>query len=259
MAERSYETIRAETDVRGIATLTLAHPPLNVLDIPMLEEMGDALDRMVETDGVRVVVIRAEGRAFSAGVDVKDHVEEKVPVMISVFHHVVRTLDASPVPSVAVVQGSALGGGMELVLACDFAIAAEGATFAQPEVKLAVFPPVALLKLPRSIPERKALEICMLGEPMTAADAERWGIVNRTVPASELDAAAGAMVEKILALSPAVLSQMLDAHRHARELPYGAAFAEIERRYLEDLMRTEDANEGIRSFMEKRPPKWKGR
>jgi cyclohexa-1,5-dienecarbonyl-CoA hydratase len=208
-------------------------------------------------------VLAAEGKAFSAGVDIKDHTVEKVNEMMAVLRAVFEKLWALEQPTVAIVQGAALGGGMELAIACDFIIASEDAQFGQPEIKVGVFPPIACLLLPRLLPWPKALEIILTGESMSAQEAYRWGLVNRVVPSEQLATEAEAFVAKLTSLSGLVLKL---AKRAARiglgqewETRWAKRYAQIERLYLDELMKLEDAHEGLKAFLEKRKPQWKKR
>src|SRR5574341_873542 len=170
----------------GIGTLTLKRPPLNVINLAMIRELGSALNAAARDETVRVLVVRAEGKLFSAGVDVADHTADKVGEMIPQFDRVCTTLADFPAPTVAVVHGHALGGGCELALCCDLIVAAEGANFGQPEIKLATIAPIAALRLPALVGYRRAVELLFTGEAIGAVEAARIGLVNRAVPAGEL-------------------------------------------------------------------------
>jgi cyclohexa-1,5-dienecarbonyl-CoA hydratase len=167
--------------------------------------------------------------------------------------------DAVPQPIVAVVQGAALGGGLELLLGCDLVLASETATFGQPEIKLGVFAPPATVLLPRLIGARAATRLLLTGESFDARAAERLGLVHEVVAAGGLEEAAAARVGALLALSGAALRHAKRAIREARDAPVAEAHARLHALYLGSLMSTEDAHEGLRSFMEKRPPAWKHR
>jgi cyclohexa-1,5-dienecarbonyl-CoA hydratase len=241
----------------NIARLTLNKPPLNVLDIAMIEELDAALKSLKDDRASKVIVIAAAGKAFSAGVDVADHTKERVDEMIKKFDDIFRTLWSLEQPTVAAVQGMALGGGCEVAIGCDFVVASEKARFGQPEIKVGVFPPVAALVLPRIIGRKKAFEWVLTGETFDAREAERIGLVNVVAPPESFDAAVNAFVGKLTALSGAVLRLAKRATQIGLDQGADAAFAEIERLYLRDLMQTADATEGLAAFLEKREPKWK--
>ncbi|MEK7787496.1 MAG: enoyl-CoA hydratase-related protein [Chloroflexota bacterium] len=249
----------------GAGYLTLKRPPLNVVNIAMLREMISALEAAAQDSTMRVLVLNAEGtlRVFSAGVDVADHTADKVGEMIPLFDRVCVALADFPTPTLAVVHGHALGGGCELALCCDLIVAAEGANFGQPEIKLATIAPIAALRLPGAVGYRRAAELLFTGDTVGAAEAARIGLINRAVPASELDQVAGQYVGKLRGLSAAALRACKRAAR------LGASFGSsqdgwanlpsMEKLYLEELMSTEDAHEGVASFIEKRAPVWKNR
>lgn len=245
-------TISVE-NANGVTRVTMSKPPLNVLDIAMMEELNAALKPLKSDEATKVVVLAAAGKAFSAGVDIADHTPERVESMIDTFHAIFRTLWSLDQPVVAAVQGAALGGGCELAIACDFIVASEKAKFGQPEIKVGVFAPIATLVLPRLIGRMKANELLLTGDPIDAREAERIGLVNQVAPVESFDAAVQSFVSRLTLLSGAVL-------RHAKRaiaLGVEGGLTEIERYYLNELMQAEDALEGLNAFMEKRPPVWK--
>jgi cyclohexa-1,5-dienecarbonyl-CoA hydratase len=256
----SFEHIRFDVS-DGVARLTLNKPPLNVLNIAMMREINAALEEVGDDPGVKVLVFEAaEGsKAFSAGVDVSEHTADKVEEMIKVFHHIFRLLDRLEVPTVAVVDGAALGGGCELVLFCDMVIASERASFGQPEIQVGVLPPIAAVALPAIIGPKKALEMVLTGERIRAPEALQLGLVNRVVPPEELRAAADEFVGKLTKLSGAVLRLTKRAVRLGSVGSFADGLAAVEELYLGPLMATEDAREGLAAFMEKRAPVWKDR
>jgi len=245
----------------GVAKLTLNRPPLNVLNIAMMREIIAALEGLDGDPSVKVLVFEAaEGsKAFSAGVDVSEHTADKVEEMIEVFHRIFRLLDELDIPTVAVVGGAALGGGCELVLFCDMVIASEKASFGQPEIQVGVFPPIAAVALPGIIGPKKAMEMVLIGERIRAAEAERLGLVNKVVPPEELRAAADEFVGKLAGLSGAVLRVTKRAVRQGSVGRFAEGLDVVEKLYLGPLMATEDANEGLAAFLEKRKPVWKDR
>lgn len=243
----------------GVARLTLARPPLNILHIPMMQEMVRALGGVRQDATLRALVIQAEGKAFSAGVAVEDHVADRVRGMLDTFHEVFRILHGLDIPTVAVVQGAALGGGAELATFCDVVIAGERATVGQPETKLGVFPPIAAWCYPRRVGPARARGLILSGEALPAREAERIGLVDRVVKDEELKSASDAVVAQFAAKSAVALRMAKRALRAAQDRPFEEVLPALERTYLNDLMATEDAAEGLRSFLEKRPPVWKHR
>jgi cyclohexa-1,5-dienecarbonyl-CoA hydratase len=244
----------------GLATLAINRPPYNVLDIPTMEEVNVALDQCLAATDVKLLVITGVGdKAFSAGVEVADHTPDKVDRMIEVFHGIFRRLQKMPVPTLAAVNGAALGGGMELAIACDMLVAAAGAKFGQPEIKLAVFPPVAAVLLPRLVPPVMAMELLLGGNNIDAAEAHRIGLVNRVFAKESFAADVQGFVAPFLGLSRAALVSTRKTIRETRDKPFGPALDTAENIYLQELMTTADAKEGLAAFLEKRKPVWQDR
>ena len=244
----------------GLATLTINRPPFNVLDIPTMEEVNAALDLCLAATDVKLLMITGAGeKAFSAGVEVADHTPDKVDRMIEVFHGIFRRLQELPVPTLAAVNGVALGGGMEVAIACDMIVAAANAKFGQPEIKLAVFPPVAAVLLPRLVPPARAMELLLGGENIGAEEAKAIGLVNRVFAKESFAANVAAFVAPYLGLSRAALVSTRKTLRATAGKPFGAALDAAENIYLNELMATEDAKEGLAAFLEKRKPVWRDR
>lgn len=255
-----YQTINFQVD-GPVARLTLNRPPLNIINIPMMAEMVEAVASLREQPDVKVLVIEAAAgsKAFSAGVDVTDHTANKVHDMIHGFHRLFRLLADLSIPTLAVVNGAALGGGCELAIFCDMIVASERAKFGQPEIKVGVFPPMAAVMLPRLIPHHRALELLLTGETIEAAEAYRLGLVNRVAPPEALAAAAQELVAKLAALSGSVLRYTRKAAWLGASGSFPEALAAVEKLYLEKLMQTHDAHEGLAAFIEKRPPEWQNK
>ena len=243
----------------GIAKITLNHPPVNIMDIPTMREINVALESLQDDDEIKAVLFGATGKAFCAGVDVKDHTADKVGEMVEVFHRIFRLMWSLDVPTVAAVNGAALGGGCELVTFCDMVIASERATFGQPEIQVGVYPPVAAVTFPRLMPYMKAMELLLTGAVIDARKAERLGIVNKVVPVESFEAEVASFVGKLTSLSSVVLRLTKRATLQGLTLGFEEALALSEDVYLNQLMKTEDATEGLRAFMEKRKPVWKGK
>jgi cyclohexa-1,5-dienecarbonyl-CoA hydratase len=250
------DTIRVEERGESVARIVLARPPLNVLNIAMLKELCDAVDALSQQPRLRVLVIAAEGRVFSAGVDVEDHVGDKVAPMIAAFHGLFRRLaDFEPV-TVAEVHAPALGGGCELAAFCDLVLASEDATFGQPEIQLGLFPPISAAAFPYFVHGKKTLELMLTGERVDAREAQRIGLVNQTWPAEDFAAEAASFVERLAARSGVALRLAKKAYYAGIDAPFADALDRAERIYLRELMASRDALEGIDAFREKREPRW---
>jgi cyclohexa-1,5-dienecarbonyl-CoA hydratase len=243
-----------------LVRIAINRPPLNVLDIATMAEMNVALDRAFEEHGAKVLVLTGTGeKAFSAGVDVADHTHDKVQGMIDTFHGNIKRLLAMPIPTVAAVNGAALGGGCELAIACDMLVAAEGAKLGQPEIKLGVFPPIAAILMPRIVSSPRAMELVLGGGTIDAREAHAIGLVNKVYPRDTFAADTAKFLEQFLSLSRAALVYTKRAMHKASGRPFHEALFQVEQIYLKEMMATEDATEGLNAFMEKRKPVWKNR
>ena len=241
------------SDERATRSITIARPPLNVLDLPAIDALHAALADAASRPLKCVVIRSGLPGVFSAGVDVAAHAPERAPAMLQAFHRVCLLIHALPQASVAAVDGPCLGGGCELAACCDVVLATERSRFGQPEIDVGCFPPVASVLLPR-LAGRLAYEMVLTGEPISAAEAARIGLVNRVVP--DADAAAREWAAKVEEKSGVVLALARRALRDAQAGTFEEALAERERLYREELLRTHDAAEGVRAFLEKRKPAW---
>jgi len=255
-----YQSIKYSIEER-VGRITFTRPPLNIFNIAMMLEIGDAINECAKEREVVAILFEAGAgsRAFSAGVAVEEHAEETIYRMLDSFHAIFRALEQSGKPAIAVVDGAALGGGCELVAGCDIVIATERARFGQPEIKLGVFPPVAAVLLPRIIGDKKARELILTGELIDSTEALRLGLINAVVPHAEL----GQKTQELLVRLRELSAPALEATKRAIDLARGASFEDALRRvedlYLNELMKTEDAHEGIEAFMQKRRPIWKNK
>ncbi len=252
----SHETIQVRLDHRT-AWITLDRPPLNILDISMMQALDEALQRALPKCDF-VIFQGAGAKAFCAGAAVADHTPKRVGKMLSAFHAVFRRLAAADCLKVAAVHGYCLGGGMELATFCDFVLATESAQFGQPEIKLGCYPPVAMVTLPQLIGMRAAAHLILTGQQISAMEAHRLGLVTRVVPDHELPTAVNHVLEELGALSPSVLHLTRRTLSRLHSEDFMKQLEEAERVYLSELMQSHDAQEGIRAFLEKRTPAWKG-
>jgi len=232
-----------------VAWLTLDRPPLNILDIPTNRELASCV-RSVSPDA-RVVALRGGSGVFSAGVQIEDHAPERVGPMLEAFHGVFRAFVELGKPLIAIVDGPALGGGCELVAFADACWATESSTFSFPEIRLGCFPPVAALVLPAVVGAHRAAELMLSGDTISAQRAHEIGLVNQ-VGGSPED-----FVARFARWSGAALAlareASFDREEFLRQLP------RVESLYLERLMATHDAAEGITAWAEKRDPRWQDR
>lgn len=243
----------------AVARVTLRNPPLNVIDIPMMEEFAQVLAHIESQSQVTAVVVSGEGKAFSAGVDIVAHTPYKAEGMLAKFHALIRALVASRKVTVAAVHGLCLGGGAELAMVCDLVYSSDDAEWGFPEIKLGCLPPVACTALAALVGQKKAAELILTGRSVTGREAAEIGLVSRSVPDNRLSSAVEACVGHLLHLSSAALSVAKKACYAWDSMHFDKGLARAEKIYLEDLMKTQDAQEGIRAFLEKRPPKWSGR
>lgn len=250
----AYRTIETAAG-GGVFTLTLNRPPLNILNLEMLAEIGAAVDAAA---GNAFLVLKARGKAFSAGADVADHLPETVGAMLKVFHGTVGKLAAFDGLVVACVGGAALGGGCELVLPADVVLASAGAQFGQPEISLGVFPPVAMVLLPRLCPAGAARELLLSGRSIDAETALRLGLASRVFAAQDFEAECAKYLAKLTALSPSSLKLSKRLLRRLHPDDFAAKLRLAEEAYLEELMKTPDAVEGCAAFLAKRKPVWRG-
>src|SRR5215510_8777136 len=225
----------------------------------MLDEL-DAVWSEIEALKAQVAVISGAGDSgFSAGVDVADHAPGKIERVLETFHRVVLRIRRSDCVSIAAIHGYTLGGGAELASMCDMIIAAENAKIGQPEISLGCYPPVAVAYLPGAIGFHKASEMVLLGEPVSAAEAQRQGIINSVVPQEKLTEAVDTYVGKLLSKSSAVLALTKRALREGTGHHFEKALDRSQELYFRELTRTEDLLEGLNAFLEKRPPSWRNR
>lgn len=255
----AYESIRVTPKHDGrVVEIALGPPPANIVTGKLMGELSAEIARYStpETAGVKAVVIAGQGEHFSYGASVDEHRAEVIRDVLPRFHELIGSLLACPVPTIARVKGRCLGGGFEVVLGCSMVVAHEDAVFAVPEIKLGVFPPVAGVLLPFITGQAAASEIVLSGDEFGAADMNWFGVVGR-VAEGDLEGAVDEYIEK--ALLPKSASSLRIANTLAKRAlteHYRAHIGAAERLYIDELMATHDANEGIASFLEKRKPEW---
>ena len=240
-----------------VARIFLHHPPRNVIDVPMMEELERVLAEIELQRDVSVVVFAGRGKSFSAGVDIAAHTPDQAGTMLAKFHAVIRALVASRTVSIASVHGHCLGGGAELAMVCDLAYTTELAQWGFPEVRLGCYPPVAATALAAVVGQKHAADLILTGRSITGTEAAEIGLVNHAVPEGQLASVVEESVERISKLSPAVLETAKKASYAWDAIHFDKGLARAEKIYLEELMKLQDAQEGLNAFQEKREPKWK--
>ena len=244
----------------NVGKITINRPPLNVLNAETVAEMIKALEDANKDGNIMVIIITGSGdRAFCAGVDIKDHLPEKVAKTLGLFHKMFHVLVDLQKPTVAMVNGFALGGGCELAMACDLAVASENAQFGQPEIKVGAIPTVAAALLPKLILRKNAFELIFTGDTIGAKEAQQIGLINKVVPHDKLVDATDALVNRLKEKSPVVLKLVRQAVYQGLHLDFKKALDGVTDIYLNQLIHTEDAVEGLKAFLEKRKPLWKGK
>ena len=254
--------VEPQADRPGVVLVTLDRPEvLNALDYRTLGELADALEMLEGDESVRCVVITGAGdRAFAAGADIRE-MAQATPVTLSAANNFARweRLKRVRVPLIAAVRGFALGGGCELAMACDMVVAADDATFGQPEIKIGIMPGAGgTQRLTRALGKARAMELILTGRNLSAREAYERGLVSEIVAREETLPVALALASDIAALPPLAVRAAKEAVNRAYELSLEAGL-EFERRNFFNLFASEDQKEGMAAFIEKRLPTWKGR
>ena len=242
-----------------VARISLNHPPLNVIDVLMMAELSQAIADIESREDVSVLVLTGQGKTFSVGVDVGAHTPDKVESMLGKFHGVIRALIAAKKVTLAVVHGHCLGGGAELAMVCDLVYTTESAHWGFPEIKLGCYPPVAATVLAALVGQKQAADLILTGRTISGSEAAEIGLANRAVPEGQLIKAVEETVGQLSKLSPAALAVAKKAIYAWDSVHFDKGLARAEKIYFEDLMKTQDAKEGIEAFLEKREPRWMGK
>ena len=256
MSELKYLKFK-KTD--GIARITLNRPKFNMMNIEMMDELNGLLEGLLTDDGLKCVVIDAEGKHFCTGVEVADHKPENVDGMIATFNRIFELTEQLEVPIIAVVRGFCLGGGMELAIACDVIVAGKGAQFGQPEIKVGFLPPYAAIRLPWLVGPARAVEICTTGKFYSAEEAQRMGMVAHVSTDDQPAEAAEKIIQDVNSNSPLIIRLNKRAVKQHLGQDFKTALAGVSDLFLNRLMKTQDTLEGIASYEEKRKPVWKNK
>jgi len=243
----------------NIGKIIFNNGPLNILTIQMMEQINEALEGFLEDESIKAVIFDHNGKAFSAGVDIGDHIGDKAPKMIKEFHGIFRRLNRLRCPTIASIKGAALGGGCEIAIFCDIVLTSDKAKFGQPEIKVGVFPPIAVLAFPQIIGNKKAFELITLGEIIDAKEAHRLGISNNIFPIESYEQEFTKFIKSFDNISTIIMQYTKKVFNKALGFDFNNKLDEIEEFYLKELMSTHDANEGLKAFLEKRSPNWQNR
>lgn len=258
MADKTYSRLMVAMQA-PVTRIILANAPVNVIDLTMMDELLDVLREIEQRRDIVAIVFGGSDRAFSAGVDVAAHLPEQVREMLRKFHAVIRAIMTSEKVTLAAVRGTCLGGGAELAAVCDMVFTADSANWGFPEISLGCFPPVACALLSTVIRQKHAAEMILTGRQVSGEEAMRIGLANEALPEDELSEIVDDTCDRMAQLSPASLPLAKKALRSWDVDEFDRTLKRAEDIYVNELMKTEDAIEGIHAFLEKRDAKWKGK
>jgi cyclohexa-1,5-dienecarbonyl-CoA hydratase len=248
------------SDDQSRVAFRLFHPKGNIITVEMVHALRAALETLPENPHLKLATIEGEGGDFSYGASIAEHTPDEIGRALPAMRGLIDDLLSMPVPTAAIVRGRCLGGGFELALACDLIFAADDAVFGLPEIDLGVFPPIAAALLPLRVGAARATRAMLTGEALTAAACCEAGLVELVAPGAQLGREVDAWFNRHFALkSAAALRHAAVAARLGLVAQTRATLPELERLYLDDLMHTHDAVEGVDAFLGKRPPTWKNR
>jgi cyclohexa-1,5-dienecarbonyl-CoA hydratase len=253
-----FQSVKFTID-KNVARITLARPEHNLLNEGMLREIADAILTAGESEAAKLIVMDSACKVFSGGIDIGEYTSERVFQMLDAFHSAFSAMLDVGKPVICVVNGPAIGGGTELALFGDLVVATPKARFAQPEITIGVFPPLASTILPYLVGPKVALEIILTGEPINAERALELGLVNRLVPEAELEKTVNELMSRITAHSGPVLSMAKKAILGGMGLSMRDGLKQSMDIFLNQLYKLEDSQEGLRALVEKRKPNWKNR
>ena len=241
----------------SVARVIIDAPKANILDREMVTSLDEIVSGLAKRSGLRAIVISAEGPHFSYGASIQEHLPDQIAAALGRLSNLLRTLAAAPAPTIAAVRGQCLGGGLELVLACDLILAEEEAHFGIPEIRLGVFPPAASALLPVRIGLARATEMILTGRSFTAIEGHEVGLVAKLAQPGQLEVELESWLESdFVSRSPAALKFAVRALRHRITRALHDELPEYDRMYLDEMMPLGEAEEGIRAFLDKRPAAW---
>jgi cyclohexa-1,5-dienecarbonyl-CoA hydratase len=222
-----------------VALITLTHPPVNVIDIPMMEQLAVAIAEANARAEIGAIVFRGEGKGFSGGVDIAAHTPERIQEMLTKFHAAILAVVNSPKVTIAVVHGNCLGGGAELAMVCDIVYTARDAVWGFPEIKLGCYPPVACTALAILVGQKRAAELILTGRSISGDQAMAIGLATASVRYEELETVAAEAQRDLGKLSTAALAMTKKASYAWSAAHFDKGLARAEKIYLEELMKTE--------------------
>lgn len=240
-----------------LAKITFSKPPLNIFNTEDLVFIENILQKLKNQEKLKLIVFQSDQKVFSAGVDVSEHLPEKATEMFIAFHKLFSTLFNLEIPTLSLVKSGCFGGGSELALFCDFTLATANAIFAHPEIKLGCFPPLSMAHHAYITGNKKALEMILTGEAISAKEALQAGLVNHVFSQEEFDEKADRFINSIISNSAAVIRTTLKAYKKINYTGFQEKLKLADKFFKEELIKLEDYTEGANSFMEKRPPLWK--
>ena len=253
-----YQFLKIEKST-DLVTVTLDRPPGNLLNVEFIEELNEVMLGLRGERSLEVLVIRGSQKSFSDGLDLNDLVTGRTHRLLQVYMRLFETLRMMDVVEVAVVEGRALGAGFEVALGCNLFVASESATFALPEIRMGLFPPLATGVLPRIAPRRKAMEWILTGNDITAAELHHHGVINRLLSNTNFEEELNRFVAELTDKSTPVLALAKRAQFEAYYSTFPDAMSRAQSLFLRELMDLEDSHEGVRASLEGREPEWKNR
>jgi cyclohexa-1,5-dienecarbonyl-CoA hydratase len=253
-----FQFVKYSVDA-GVARMTLNRPKYNELNERMLKELAVGIESLSEKDDVKVIVLDSALEMFCGGIEIREYTTERVFQVLDAFHHIFLAMLDIGKPVITVINGKAIGGGCELAAFGDMVIATPKAVFAQPEIKLGVFPPLATTIFPFIVGPKLALEIVLTGQAITAERACELGLVNRLVPEDQLEKTVKELIVQITSQSGAVLNMAKKAVLDGMGMSLREGMRNSMNIFLNELYRLEDSQEGLRALLEKRKPQWKNR
>ena len=242
-----------------VARITMNHAPYNVLTVPMMTELAEAIESLNGRGDIKCILLDSSQKMFSAGISLEDSRPERVFQTLDAFTRVFTAISEISKPLIVVINGQAIGAGSELVAFGDMIIATPNARFSQPEVKMGTFPPFAAIMLPQLIGPKKTYELILTGQSMSAEEGMQFGLINKVVPEADLAKVVNEVLGRIGEISSPVLEMTKKVIGSTLGLPFAEAMRRSHNIYLNQLMDLEDAQEGLRAVIEKRKPVWKNK